>query len=165
MFKKTAIVIIVLAVAAFLYWTVSPLFVDKQVEEKIEDLVSDGKMQEPSGLNQGQEKIDIVSAGQFTGLANHEAQGTARIIKVDEKYFIRFEEDFRSSNGPDVHVYLGRNGNYDPQTDLGLIKGNIGSQNYDIPGSINIGDYNEVWIWCRAFSVPFGKAELKKEQT
>ncbi|MDP2651294.1 MAG: DM13 domain-containing protein, partial [bacterium] len=40
------------------------------------------------------------------------------------------------------------------------LKGNIGSQNYELPPEINLEDYNEVWIWCRAFSVGFAKAVL-----
>ena len=70
------------------------------------------------------------------------------------------EDDFEVTNGPDLFVYLGRNGEYVAQTNLGRLKGNIGSQNYEIPSSIDLSQYDEAWVWCRAFAVPFGKAIL-----
>ena len=40
------------------------------------------------------------------------------------------------------------------------LKGNIGGQNYEVPAGIDPLLYNEIWVWCRAFSVPFAKAVL-----
>ena len=99
-----------------------------------------------------------VATGDFIGLAGHRAEGTAKLLIVGEKKFIRFEDEFSITNGPDLFVYLGNNGVYDPNTRLGALRGNVGSQNYEIPATIDVSNYNEVWVWCRAFSVPFGKA-------
>lgn len=98
--------------------------------------------------------------GAFEGLAGHRAQGTARIIEADGKRYVRFESDFRVTNGPDLFVYLGREGRYDPNVRLAALKGNEGSQNYEISQGHDLAAYDEVWVWCRAFSVPFGKAVL-----
>ena len=44
---------------------------------------------------------------------------------------------------------------------LGRLKGNVGDQNYEIPDETDINSHNNVLIWCKAFSVLFGSAELK----
>ncbi|MCO4835109.1 MAG: DM13 domain-containing protein, partial [Acidimicrobiaceae bacterium] len=44
--------------------------------------------------------------------------------------------------------------------DLGDLKGNIGSQNYEIPVGIDLDRYSTVVIWCVRFGVAFGAAEL-----
>src|SRR5258705_10695658 len=43
-------------------------------------------------------------SGEFKGYA-HETQGTAAIYEMDHKRILRLT-NFRTSNGPDVHVYL-----------------------------------------------------------
>lgn len=165
--KKIIITFVSVLVLVAAYWLVSPLFFDKKVDEKITDI---GKMKNtPAQTEMSQQEteeaavasLEEISSGSFVGLAGHNAQGTVRIIKSDGKYFVRFEDDFESTNGPDVRVYFGRDGSYASETELGEIKGNIGGQNYKVPASIAVSEYNEVWIWCKAFSVPFGKAELK----
>ncbi len=143
--KKLIFIVVGLLAAGVAYWLISPLFINKKVNEKA--------IEEPSART--------VSSGKFSGLAGHNAEGTVSLVSSLGKYYVRFENDFKSTNGPDVNVYLGKNGKYEPATRLGLLKGNIGGQNYEIPVIINPSDYNEVWIWCRSFSVPFGKAELK----
>jgi Electron transfer DM13 len=40
---------------------------------------------------------------------------------------------------------------------IGRLKGNRGNQQYDLPDGVRAGS---VVIWCRAFSVAFGVAEL-----
>ena len=34
-------------------------------------------------------------------------------------------------------------------------------QNYDIPSGTDLSKYDNALIWCKAFSVPSGSAELK----
>jgi len=148
--QKPLIVIGIIVLAGIGYWLISPLFIDKEVNESIEELMEDNSAVRPKEL----------SSGTFVGLAGHNAGGTARLIKTEDSYYVRFEDDFSVTNGPDLFVYLGKDGQYDPSARLAELKGNIGSQNYEIPGSIAVSDYNEVWVWCRAFSVAFGKAVL-----
>jgi hypothetical protein len=47
---------------------------------------------------------------------------------------------------------------------LGALQGNIGSQNYIIPESTTLNDYDRVLIWCRAFRTLFGSAILSRTQ-
>ena len=148
---KIIIAALVLVVLGIAYWLISPLFIMKQVSEKAADIVPSQTSVAPV----------VVGTGTFSGLQGHSAQGTAKLIKVCEEYFVRFEDDFSVTNGPDLFVYFGKDGRYQAAAQISALKGNVGGQNYKVPGGINPKDYNEVWVWCRAFSVAFGKAELR----
>ncbi len=168
--KKIIWIIIGIAVLVIAYFLISPLFIDNKI---MEDFPTDSeksgadKVQTENGSvyqdedEDGKGGMEFLSEGSFQGLAGHSAQGTAKLIKTGEKKYIRFEDDFEITNGPDLFVHLGSNDQYDKEANLGELKGNIGSQNYEIPDDLDIENYDEVWVWCRAFSVPFGKAELK----
>ena len=107
-----------------------------------------------------------LATGEFKGYA-HETQGTAAIYQVEGKRVLRLT-NFMTSNGPDVHVYLvAATDAKDDATvkkagyiDLGPMKGNIGDQNYDVPGNVDLSKYQAVTIWCARFSVNFGTAPL-----
>ena len=90
----------------------------------------------------------------------HNAEGVAKLIRIGDRYYVRFKDNFRVTNGPDLFVYFGKNGKYVAEAQLGALKGNVGGQNYEVPKEINPEEFNEVWVWCRAFSTPFAKAEL-----
>jgi hypothetical protein len=98
----------------------------------------------------------------------HETSGTAAIYRLaDGSRVLRFS-DFKTSNGPDVHVYLvAASDAKDSDTvkqagfvDLGSIKGNIGDQNYTIGSDIDLSKYRAVSVWCKRFGVNFGTASL-----
>ena len=99
----------------------------------------------------------------------HATKGTATVYELSGGNRVLRLTGFETSNGPDVHVLLGKaadatdsemvkNAGY---TDLGSLKGNIGDQNYDIPRDVNLSDVNSVTIWCNRFGVNFGTAPLK----
>ena len=113
---------------------------------------------EPQPLQPAEPMAVIAGQGTFSGLAGHNGSGKATLIKVGDKYYVRFEDDFRVTNGPDLYVDLGRSGEHDGAARLGRLKGSVGGQNYEVPAGIDVSAYNEVWVWCRAFSVPFAKA-------
>ena len=146
--KKILITVGVVVALGVGYWLISPLFMDEVVNERIEDVVSESNIQ-------------TISAGIFSGLAGHNAGGTVKLLKIGSEYYVRLEDDFTVTNGPDLFVHFGKDGQYTASARLGNLKGNIGGQNYKVPTELNPADFNEVWIWCRAFSVPFGKAQLK----
>jgi hypothetical protein len=103
----------------------------------------------------------VTSTGTFEGLAGHNGTGTARLLQINGKNFVRFEEDFLVTNGPDLFVGFGKDGEYSEASQFAPLKGNEGSQNYELPSTLNVDEYNEIWVWCRAFSVPFAKAVLQ----
>jgi hypothetical protein len=46
--------------------------------------------------------------------------------------------------------------------DLGVLKGNIGDQNYMLGGNVDLRKYRAVSIWCKRDGVNFGAAALKQ---
>jgi predicted alpha/beta hydrolase len=48
--------------------------------------------------------------------------------------------------------------------DLGVLKGNIGNQNYSLGSDLDLGKYRAVSIWCKRFSVNFGAAALRRAE-
>lgn len=97
----------------------------------------------------------------------HAGEGTATIFELaDGNRVLRFE-DFRVTNGPALHVLLTANEPTDIRTrpdegylDLGMLKGNVGNQNYEIPADVDISGFNYVVIYCQPFHVNFSFAEL-----
>jgi hypothetical protein len=80
--------------------------------------------------------------------------------------------NFKTSNGPDVHVYMVAADDAKDSAsvlhagfiDLGSIKGNIGDQNYALGPEVDLSKYRAVSIWCKRFSVNFGTAPLTPPQ-
>lgn len=135
------IFIFVLAGALVLWYLVSPLFLNKVVDEK-------------------------ASAGEVLYLSSfvdadavHKVSGLAKIVSVGNSKELQFE-NFQATNGPDLKVYLSKDLNAEKYYSLGDLKGNIGNQNYDIPNEVNIKDYDYILIWCERFSVLFGSARI-----
>lgn len=114
-----------------------------------------------------EEDTSTAYAGTFVGVNDgiHNAEGQVKVIKLgDGSNFLRLE-DFRSTNGPDLYVYLSTDKGNSDFVNLGRLKGNIGDQNYKIPEGVDLSKYNTALIWCQAFSVLFGSAELRPMTT
>jgi hypothetical protein len=120
------------------------------------------------------ESIDTKSAGQenkttrnmlsgkFIGINDgiHNAEGVVKVIALDDGTSVLRLENFKATNGPDLYVYLATDKSASDIVNLGRLKGNIGNQNYAIPAGTNLTKYNTALIWCKAFSVLFGSAQL-----
>ena len=90
----------------------------------------------------------------------HKAEGIAKVINLaDGRTFLRLE-NLKTTNGPDLYVYLSVGKDALDIVNLGRLKGNIGNQNYEIPAGTDLSKYNTVLIWCKAFSTLFGSAKL-----
>jgi len=109
--------------------------------------------------------------GRLQGRA-HPTSGRATIYKSgDGRQYLRLT-DFATSNGPDVHVVLAQSTDQNLKQDivkgqldsveLGPLKGNMGDQNYDLSGSVDLGKYNAVVIYCERFHAVFGFANLEQ---
>jgi hypothetical protein len=112
------------------------------------------------------EDISTAYAGTFVGVNDgiHNAEGMAKVIRLDDASMILRLENFKATNGPDLYVYLATDNSASDFVDLGRLKGNIGNQNYEIPEGTDFSRYDTVLIWCKAFSVLFGSAELEQSQ-
>jgi hypothetical protein len=140
------------AVTAFVlaYFEPQKLFVDDRVAEAL-----------PAAA-----VVETLSAEAFRSY-EHATSGRARVIATaGGRRYVRFE-DFETSNGPALKVYLsaappsGPGDRFDDRfVDLGDLKGNIGSQNYAIPRDVRLDGYRSVVVWCKRFSVPFAAAAL-----
>jgi hypothetical protein len=158
MSKKLLIALVILVVVGAGAWYAfrpERLFINKTVNEQF-----------PTASAASNKLV----SGQFHSGA-HETKGTATIFQLaDGKKTLRLT-DFQTSNGPDVHVYLVAAADAkDDDTvknagfvDLGSLKGNIGDQNYDVPGNIDLAKYRAATIWCARFNVNFGTAPLMND--
>ncbi len=152
-----ALGVIGLAGGAFgLYWFEPwKLFVDSEVSEALP-----GAASEPG--------VRTVAEGAFRSL-EHETTGTAKILQAQDGTRILRFEDLSTSNGPQLVVMLSAT----PATEsswtayddgahviLEPLRGNRGSQNYDIPEDVDLSRYKSAVVWCKRFSVGFGAAPL-----
>ena len=156
--RKWKLVLPVLVIALFAAWYAfrpERLAVNRQVNERF-----------PAAQNGSSPQV--VESGTFYGIL-HPTAGTATIYRLaDGDRILRFT-NFKTSNGPDVHVYLvAADDAKDNATveragfiDLGTIKGNIGDQNYALGTDLDLSKYRTVSIWCKRFSVNFGAAPLR----
>jgi hypothetical protein len=152
--KKKIIVPIIMVIAVIAtYPLYSPLFINAVVDEPFPE-----KMTAQS---------TIAWTGKFVGVNDgiHNAEGDAKVFTASDgqtMHRVLRLENFKATNGPDLYVYLSKEGTSidNGYVNLGRLKGNIGNQNYDIPNDVNLEEYDNVLIWCKMFSVLFGHAEL-----
>ena len=159
--KTWKLVIPIIAVAAFLAWYAF----------RPERFVVNRRVDEAMPAAQGSSSPQPLVSGQFYRIL-HPTAGTATIYQMgDGARVLRFT-GFSTSNGPDVHVYMvAADDARDVATvqqagfvDLGVIKGNVGDQNYALGSDLDLAKYRAVSIWCKRFSVNFGAAPLRPTQ-
>jgi len=161
--KRLKIVVptVVVAIALFFAWyefRPERLFINKRVNEAMPTAMADSSDQ-------------ILATGAFHSVL-HPTSGSATIYRLaDGSRMLRLTH-FRTSNGPDVHVYMvAANDAKDNDTvlragfiDLGTMKGNIGDQNYALTPNVDLSKYEAVSIWCKRFSFNFGTAPLARNE-
>lgn len=103
----------------------------------------------------------------------HPTEGTATVYRLQNGSRVLRLTNFKTSNGPDVHIYMvAADDARDHATvlhsdfiDLGVIRGNIGDQNYRISPDVGLSKFRTVSVWCKRFSVNFGAAPLTPDHT
>lgn len=110
----------------------------------------------------------LMAAGSFVD-GEHQTSGGASLLQLPDGSRIVRLEDFSTSDGPDVHVWLTDqpaggddwaiydDGRY---LELGELKGTDGNQNYPIPAESDLTGFTSVVIWCDRFNVAFGSAAI-----
>lgn len=107
-----------------------------------------------------------IASGSFQSIG-HPGAGAAAVVKLANGELRLTLTAFETDNGPDLRVYLSTGnpaggGELGDFKDLGALKGNKGSQQYEIPADVDVARFSTVVIWCRAFSVGFTSAALTK---
>ena len=113
----------------------------------------------------------VLETGTFHGKV-HNTSGRATIYREDSGKLVLRLTNFKTSNGPDVHVILiaAKDADDDAnflksntkRVELGKLKGNEGDQNYDIPSGTDLTKFQTVSIYCERFNANFGAAALEK---
>jgi hypothetical protein len=163
-----ALAIGLVAVVAVILVVFQPqkLFLDDKVDEAV-PVAAGPPVQgaEPGAAPTPVAEPRTLRSGQFIS-RDHSTSGAAAVLDVGGTSFLRLE-DLDTDNGPDLYVYLtanaadGDEGGFDDDiVDLGRLKGNIGSQNYEVPSGTDLARYATVVIWCDRFDAAFGAADL-----
>ena len=195
--NKVLVIIIAVAVLTVGWFLASPLFIDRTVDEPFSYMHADGSVdvdavmsmpeaERNAAMNDIMENAAaappttaadempdqlprVLATGEFRDAdAVHKGAGDATLYELaDGGHLLRFE-NFRTTNGPDLVVYLARHPS--PSTaehvtdggylSLGKLKGNVGNQNYRVPAGVDTSEYQSIVIWCELFGVLFSPAPL-----
>ena len=94
-------------------------------------------------------------SGTFKSKNGEKVEGTAKI--ENGKLMLK---DYKSSKGPDLYVYLTKDGNIKSGKKISTVDYNKSQQTFDLK-NIDLNKYNEVTIYCEKAHVIFGGAKLK----
>lgn len=103
--------------------------------------------------------------GSFRAAPNtsYTVEGTATLEQVSGGDLqLRFSSNFLSSNGPDLNVYLSpEDAVTSSSIQLGQLMSTRGEQVYEVPGHVQMNDFDYVIIHCVPFNVTFGFAQFR----
>lgn len=104
----------------------------------------------------------IAAKGSFKGASDHITTGGVSIVKTaNGGAVVILDSNFSLDGAPDPRVGFGKDGKFVDASDLGALTQKEGLQAYIVPASVNVDDFNEVYIWCKKFAVPLGVASIK----
>jgi hypothetical protein len=159
------VVVLGVAGAALLWFTVVPYFQDETVEDELPAVAAPTATTAPAApaeapsptVPSGPVKL---SAGELEGLAGHRGSGEAALYRQpDGSLLVRFE-GFNVSSVPAPVVYLvpGAGRESPGGVKLGGLRGNRGDLNIPVPAGTDVSGPQTILIWCEAFSVPVAGA-------
>jgi Electron transfer DM13 len=170
--RRTALVAlaagaVVVAAGAVAWFQPHKLLIDERVDEAIPVAAAPPPQGASSPTTPAAAEPKVLSTSPFRSLG-HATSGRAVALELaDGRRFLRLD-DLRTSNGPDLFVYLstvaadGPRDRFDDDfVSLGRLRGNQGSQNYQLPDGVALDRYRSVVIWCRRFTYAFGAAPLE----
>lgn len=103
-------------------------------------------------------------SGDFRGHASYTVSGTATLQEENNALVLSFSDNFRSSNGPGLGIYLAQNApavlTSSNSVRLDRLKSTSGAQTYAVPASVKLNDFDFVVVYCEPFNIPFGFARL-----
>lgn len=115
----------------------------------------------------------VTRTGAFAS-AEHETTGGAELISQGGQTTLVFDDNFATSNGPDLVVVLHRSANLIAETTppayplneddyvvIAPLTTVSGRQEYVIPAEIDLAAFEAVAVWCQQFNATFGAAPLQ----
>ncbi|MDG4810921.1 DM13 domain-containing protein [Micromonospora sp. WMMD1120] len=168
---------VVVGLVVGLYWFQPwKLFTDTYVDEAVPPTetaatVPTATAAAPATSAAAPAATEVLTAGAFV-THEHRTTGRAEIHRLADGRHRLVIRDLDTSNGPDLRVWLtdqpvveGTAGwrvfDDGEWVELARLKGNKGNQVYELPASVDPGDFRSVSIWCKRFAVSFGAADLK----
>ncbi len=110
------------------------------------------------------ERVDTTAIlqlqGEFMGIGSERVSGQAKVYLQKGKYFLALE-NFSTTNGPDLKVYLSHESTPVNFIKLGDLKSTNGYQVYDITGMPDFTKYKFALIHCERFNHLYGSAAFK----
>jgi len=96
----------------------------------------------------------------------HNSSGTWSLVRVGQQLYLQSGEDFRSSPGPDYHVYVSNgpaikdNDEFSSrQVEVGRLSKPNGA-GYYLLKTDDVQDVASILIWCKKFKEYIGSADL-----
>lgn len=174
-----AIAIVIVAIAAFALFRPDKLFVDEVADEQLDTDVAAAleQVEEPTSTappardertttteapTTTQPPGPVVrSSGSWTSL-NHTTEGEVAIVTDGDTSTLILSE-LMTDNGPDLYVYLSPTPgatDVDGALRVDRLRGNLGTQTYELPPDVDPAQFASVLIWCDRFASGFGTATL-----
>ena len=121
----------------------------------------------PAAVHAVAQTAQVKAQGDFIRKAK-KLKGSYSIVEENGQTIIRFADNFKTVNGPDLKVFLspqtveGAKGSTATQDAvlLGFIKSETGTQDYIVPAGVSLANFNSVLIHCEAFSVLWGGGNI-----
>lgn len=146
---------------------------EEATEEPAAETAAEEATEEPTAEAQPTEapataEPTTLAQGEFKDRdAQHQGSGTASLVQTGDQRVLRLQ-NFTSSDGPDLYVYLVENPNtLDAEAlgetlDLGELQALAGDQEYTIPADVDLSKYQGAIIYCLEFHFVFSTAPFVK---
>lgn len=163
----TGALTVVVGMAAAYWFQPWRLFTTTEVHEAVPQIVSTTAPASVPPTPSPSPIATLVAEGRFV-THEHATTGTAQLIRLPTGAYQLILRDLATSDGPDLRVWLTDQPVGDDwytfddgrRVELGRLKGNRGTQVYDVPATVDMSDLRSVTVWCKRFSVSFGAAQL-----
>ncbi|MEP6341800.1 MAG: DM13 domain-containing protein [Maricaulaceae bacterium] len=98
-------------------------------------------------------------------------KGSWTLTEVDGQQVIRFNDDFKTKNGPDLKLFLSKktvdnlskSPTFDAPLSLGLLDSNKGQQEFVLPEGVNLDDYESILIHCEQYNKLWGGFDIPED--
>lgn len=154
--NKLTLVVVILVIAVG-YHLLSPLFTVKETNDLLPRV--NYLMGSPGGT------VIKPIIEEFSGEIipfEKQASGNVYVYNNNGQRILRFE-DFETTNGPSLSIYLATDISALEALNLGHVKATKGNVNYEIPVGTDLEKYDTVLIWCDTYNKLYSYAELNKK--